>query len=90
MTQTTEVRPTTVIGTRPIRHDGLDKVTGRAIDVLASRVEGLHRVKVDTVVVGAGVVGLLTAWLCSRLAGADVRVFDIDPRRATPAQAAQA
>jgi threonine dehydrogenase-like Zn-dependent dehydrogenase len=33
------------------------------------------------VVVGAGVVGLLTAWLCGRLPGAEVVVHDVDPGR---------
>ena len=36
------------------------------------------------VVVGAGVVGLLSAWLAARLPAADVTVLDVDPgRRAT-------
>ncbi len=39
------------------------------------------------VVIGAGVVGLLAAWLCARLPGADVRVFDVDARRAEPTRA---
>jgi threonine dehydrogenase-like Zn-dependent dehydrogenase len=39
------------------------------------------------VVVGGGVVGMLIAWLCSRLPAADVRVHDVDPRRAEPATA---
>lgn len=38
------------------------------------------------VVVGAGVVGMMAAWLCNRLPGADVRVYDIDPSRAKTAQ----
>ena len=33
------------------------------------------------VVIGAGVVGLLIAWLCRQLPGADVIVVDIDPAR---------
>lgn len=33
-------------------------------------------------VIGAGVVGLLVAWLCALLPGADVRVHDVDPGRA--------
>ncbi len=39
------------------------------------------------VVVGAGVVGLLVAYLCRRLPAADVIVHDIDPRRAVTAAA---
>lgn len=39
------------------------------------------------VVVGAGVVGLLTAWLCGRLPGTDVTAFDIDAGRAQVAGA---
>jgi hypothetical protein len=39
------------------------------------------------VVVGAGVVGLLTAWLLEREIDARVTVFDIDPGRATAAAA---
>jgi threonine dehydrogenase-like Zn-dependent dehydrogenase len=39
------------------------------------------------VVVGSGVVGMMTAWLCNRLPVADVRVHDIDPRRAEAAHA---
>jgi threonine dehydrogenase-like Zn-dependent dehydrogenase len=38
------------------------------------------------VVVGAGVVGLLTAWLCARIPGVELRVVDVDPRRAGPAR----
>ena len=34
------------------------------------------------VVVGTGVVGLLTAWLCNELPGADVLAYDVDPGRA--------
>ena len=33
------------------------------------------------VVIGAGVVGLLIAWVCRQLPGADVLVVDIDPAR---------
>jgi threonine dehydrogenase-like Zn-dependent dehydrogenase len=39
------------------------------------------------VVVGAGVVGLLTAWLCQSVATSEVVVFDIDPGRDEPARA---
>jgi threonine dehydrogenase-like Zn-dependent dehydrogenase len=39
------------------------------------------------VVVGAGVVGMMAAWLCSRLPAADVLVYDVDRRRAEPANA---
>lgn len=39
------------------------------------------------VVIGAGVVGLLTAWLCARLPAANVAVHDIDPSRAPVAEA---
>ena len=39
------------------------------------------------VVVGAGVVGMMAAWLCSRLPAADVLVYDVDRRRADPAEA---
>jgi hypothetical protein len=38
-------------------------------------------------VVGGGVVGLLVAYLCARLPGAEVTVVDIAPGRATPARA---
>jgi threonine dehydrogenase-like Zn-dependent dehydrogenase len=34
------------------------------------------------VVIGAGVVGLLVAWLCNSLPGADVLLVDVDPTRA--------
>lgn len=37
------------------------------------------------VVVGGGVVGMLTAYLCARLPGADVTLVDVDPARAAPA-----
>ncbi len=36
----------------------------------------------DIVVVGAGVVGMLIAWLCSRTVGTRVRVVDPEPTRA--------
>ncbi len=39
------------------------------------------------VVVGAGVVGLLTAWLCARIPGTEVIAFDVDPGRAEAAGA---
>jgi threonine dehydrogenase-like Zn-dependent dehydrogenase len=39
------------------------------------------------VVIGAGVVGLLVAWLCAKEVGADVLTFDIDPGRAATAGA---
>lgn len=38
-------------------------------------------------VVGAGVVGSLIAWLCSRLPGAEVTLIDIEPSRAELARA---
>ncbi len=38
-------------------------------------------------VVGAGVVGCLTAWLCGRLPGARVTLVDVNPARATVADA---
>jgi 2-desacetyl-2-hydroxyethyl bacteriochlorophyllide A dehydrogenase len=38
-------------------------------------------------VVGAGAVGCLVAWLASRIAGCDVELVDINPRRATVAGA---
>ena len=38
-------------------------------------------------VIGAGVVGLLTAWLLARTPGADVAVIDIDPARRPLAEA---
>jgi NADPH:quinone reductase-like Zn-dependent oxidoreductase len=37
------------------------------------------------VVIGAGVVGLLVAWLCSRLPAAEVLIVDIDARRSESA-----
>lgn len=37
------------------------------------------------VVVGAGIVGMLTAYLCARLPGADVTLVDVNPDRAQPA-----
>jgi threonine dehydrogenase-like Zn-dependent dehydrogenase len=39
------------------------------------------------VVIGAGVVGLLVAWLCNSLPGADVLLVDVDPTRAAVAAA---
>lgn len=39
------------------------------------------------VVVGAGVVGLLTAWLCRQVPGARLSLIDVDPRRRAPAEA---
>ena len=39
------------------------------------------------VVVGAGVVGLLTAWLSSRIPGTEVVVHDIDEAKESPARA---
>lgn len=41
----------------------------------------------EIVVVGAGVVGMLIAWLCARTAGAKVRVIDPEPTRANTAEA---
>ena len=41
------------------------------------------------VIVGAGVVGCLIAWLCGRLPGAEVTLVDIDPRRAKTAAGAR-
>ena len=38
------------------------------------------------VVIGAGVVGLLVAWLCQQLPGARVTIVDPDPSRADPAR----
>jgi hypothetical protein len=38
-------------------------------------------------VIGAGVVGALTAFLCARIEGAEVTLVDIDPGRATLARA---
>lgn len=38
-------------------------------------------------VVGAGVVGLLAAWLCARIPGTTVEVVDVNPARAAVAQA---
>lgn len=39
------------------------------------------------VLIGAGVVGLLAAYLCTELVDGDVTVFDVDPRRAPVAEA---
>jgi threonine dehydrogenase-like Zn-dependent dehydrogenase len=39
------------------------------------------------VIIGAGVVGLLVAWLCRQTPGADVTVVDVDPERETAARA---
>ena len=39
------------------------------------------------VVVGAGVVGLLIAWICDRIPGTDVTIVDVDPARAIAAEA---
>jgi threonine dehydrogenase-like Zn-dependent dehydrogenase len=39
------------------------------------------------VVIGAGVVGLLTAWLCRQVPGARVTVVDVDPSKASVARA---
>jgi threonine dehydrogenase-like Zn-dependent dehydrogenase len=38
------------------------------------------------VVVGAGVIGLLVAWLCRQIPGADVTVVDVNPAREQVAQ----
>ena len=38
------------------------------------------------VVIGAGVVGLIIAWLCRQTAGADVTVVDLNPSRASVAR----
>jgi hypothetical protein len=38
-------------------------------------------------VIGLGVVGLLTAWLCDQLPGTEVIAFDVDPGRAQVAKA---
>ena len=38
-------------------------------------------------VIGAGTVGVLAAWLASRMPGCDVELVDIDPRRAAVARA---
>ncbi|MBX9757322.1 MAG: zinc-binding alcohol dehydrogenase [Beijerinckiaceae bacterium] len=37
------------------------------------------------VIVGAGIVGMLTAWLAARLPGADVTLVDVEPARADAA-----
>jgi threonine dehydrogenase-like Zn-dependent dehydrogenase len=39
------------------------------------------------VVIGVGVVGLLVAWLCDQIAGTDVVAVDVDPGRASAAEA---
>ncbi len=39
------------------------------------------------VVVGAGVVGLLTAWLCRQVPGAQLSLIDVNPHRRGPAEA---
>ena len=65
---------------------------GRA--VLAANLETAINITWDLVpmigdriaVVGAGVVGLLTAWLLSRIPGTDVRMIDIDASRAAVAK----
>lgn len=38
------------------------------------------------VIVGAGVVGLLVAWLCARIPGTNVTIIDVNPARATAAR----
>lgn len=38
-------------------------------------------------VIGAGVVGALTAYLCARIAGCEVELIDVDPRKAAVARA---
>ncbi|RUO98039.1 zinc-binding alcohol dehydrogenase [Hyphomicrobium sp.] len=38
-------------------------------------------------IVGAGIVGLLTAYLARRIAGKDVAIFDVNPERAAVAEA---
>ncbi len=38
-------------------------------------------------VVGGGTIGCLTAWLCARLPGTDVTLFDLNPDRARVAEA---
>jgi len=49
--------------------------------------DGAPRVGDRVAVVGGGVVGLLVAWLASRLPGAQVQLVDINPSRAAVAQA---
>lgn len=66
---------------------------GRA--VLAANLETAVNVAWDArpaagdriVVIGAGVVGLLAAWLCRQVPGADVTVVDVNPDRAAAAAA---
>ena len=66
---------------------------GRA--VLAANLETAVNVAWDArpaagdriVVIGAGVVGLLAAWLCRQVPGADVTVVDVNPARAAAAGA---
>ena len=66
---------------------------GRA--VLAANLETAVNVAWDArpaagdriVVIGAGVVGLLAAWLCRQVPGADVTVVDVNPERAAAAGA---
>jgi 2-desacetyl-2-hydroxyethyl bacteriochlorophyllide A dehydrogenase len=70
-----------------------DVPLGRA--VLAANMESAVTIVWDArptagdriVVVGAGVVGLLVAWLCRRVPGAAVTVVDPDPERAPAARA---
>jgi NADPH:quinone reductase-like Zn-dependent oxidoreductase len=45
------------------------------------------RVGDRVVVIGAGVVGCLTAWLAARIVGCDVEIVDINPRRSAVAGA---
>lgn len=66
---------------------------GRA--VLAANLETAVNVAWDArpaagdriVVIGAGVVGLLAAWLCRQVPGAGVTVVDVNPERAAAAEA---
>lgn len=70
-----------------------DVPAGRA--VLAANLETAVNVAWDArpavgdriVVIGAGVVGLLAAWLCRQVPGADVTVVDVNPARASAARA---
>ena len=62
----------------PVKRAVLGAYMETAVNVMW---DGRPAVADRVVVVGAGVLGLLTAWLCRQVPGTQVSVFDIDPER---------